>query len=521
MEAHCVKHTELPGTSSLFADYLYHPDRVAPFYGDDAGFHDAAARIRYPEERRGALVAALREQNGESPALELLARPGTMVVATGQQVGLFSGPAYTIYKALTAAKLARRMTEQGLPAVPVFWLATEDHDSAEVDHCWAFDARHRAVCLELKLPESPGGPVGRLPAGLSPSVQLRECLEGFPFGREIADLAGDSYTEGSTLGSAFAALLRGLLGSFGLLYLDPLRPAVRALAAPLLREALRRAPDLNRQLLERKRALEAAGYHAQVHVEPQSSLVFLLDEDKRLPLVRDDSVYSSGDRKFSTAELSSRATALSPNALLRPVVQDYLLPTAAYVGGPAELAYLAQAQVLYAALLDRMPVVVPRASFTLLDARCTKLLGRYHLRLADFFHGEDGVRGRIAARLVPEELGAALNDARSETARQIDSLSADVRTFDPTLAEALERSRRKILYQFAKTERKIARESLRRNERAAEEAAFLNSLIYPEKHLQERFYSILPFLAKHGPGVLDHIYESIHIDCVDHQLLSV
>ena len=521
MESSCVRHTELPGTSSLFADYLYHPDRVAPFYGDPVSFFDAAARIRYPEERRSALAAALREQNPDSPSLELLARPGTMVVATGQQVGLFTGPAYTVYKALTAAKLARRLTEQGIPAVPVFWLATEDHDSEEVDHCWVFDAKHRAVRLQLADPPVPGGPVGWARAGSSPVEELRACLSDFPFGEEVARQAAESYSEGSTLGSAFAALLKQILASYGLLFLDPLSPAIRELAAPLLREALRRAPDLNRQLLERNRSLEAAGYHAQVHVEPQSSLVFLLEGDQRRPLSRSDGAYFSGTREFTTSELSSRATALSPNALLRPVVQDYLLPTIAYVGGPAELAYLAQAQVLYGALLERMPVVVPRASFTLLDARGTKLMDRYGLTLADFFRGEDGVRGRIAFRLVPPDLAGAIDDSRQRTGGQIDRLSDELRKFDPTLSEAMERSRRKILHHFSKIERKVARESLRRNERAAEEADFLNSLVYPEKHPQERFYSILPFMAQHGPDLPDKIYESIRLDCADHQVLSV
>jgi uncharacterized protein YllA (UPF0747 family) len=148
-------------------------------------------------------------------------------------------------------------------------------------------------------------------------------------------------------------------------------------------------------------------------------------------------------------------------------------------------------------------------------------MDRYGLTLADFFRGEDGVRGGIAFRLVPPDLAGAIADSRQRTGGQIDRLSDELRKFDPTLSEAMERSRRKILHHFSKIERKVARESLRRNERAAEEADFLNSLVYPEKHPQERFYSILPFLAQHGPDLPDKIYESIRLDCADHQVLSV
>src|ERR1700761_9639024 len=143
MEPACIRHTDLPGTSRLFADFTYHFDRVARFYRhnphDPAALDAAAAQIDYPDERRAAMVAALRAQNGDSESLRRLAEPGTVAIVTGQQVGLFSGPAYTIFKALTAVKLAEHLNHQGVPAVPVFWLATEDHDLAEVDHAWVFN----------------------------------------------------------------------------------------------------------------------------------------------------------------------------------------------------------------------------------------------------------------------------------------------------------------------------------------------------------------------------------------------
>jgi uncharacterized protein YllA (UPF0747 family) len=189
--------------------------------------------------------------------------------------------------------------------------------------------------------------------------------------------------------------------------------------------------------------------------------------------------------------------------------------------GPAEVAYMAQAQVLYRALLDRMPVVVPRASFTLVDSHAARLLGRYGLSLADLFGGEEALRERIARKLIPPLIGRRLEETSAETKALAERLCADLTSFDPTLAEAMERGQRKILYQLAKIERKVSREILRRDQRAIGETAYLGRMLYPEKHLQERFYSTLPFLAQHGLELLDTIYEDLRLDSPDHQLLLV
>jgi uncharacterized protein YllA (UPF0747 family) len=203
------------------------------------------------------------------------------------------------------------------------------------------------------------------------------------------------------------------------------------------------------------------------------------------------------------------------------VVQDYVLPTVAYVGGPAELAYMAQSQVLYEALLGRMPVMLARSAFTLLDARAAKLMERYGLGIPDFFQGEDGVRETVAQKLVPPELLRRFEDIQGTTAESLDRLRRDLVSFDATLAAAADKSRSKMLYQLSKIERKTARETLKRNERATTEAGYMSGLIYPEKHLQERFYSILPFVAKHGPDLMDFLYEHVSLECPDHKVLVV
>ncbi len=453
------------------------------------------------------------------PALETLARPDAVAVVTGQQVGLFSGPSYTVYKALTAVKLAARLTSRGIPAVPIFWLATEDHDAAEVSHCWSFDAAQQPVLLHVEPGEPDDRPVGTIPLHDPPLAALRASLAKLPHGDEVATIAEAAYAPGRTMGEAFRDLLRRILPD-SLLYLDPLDPAIRALAAPLLRKALANADDIRARLTERDRELASAGYHSQVHVDGRGTLLFLLRDGRRIPLRRRDDGFQAGDGTISQDELAERAAELSPNALLRPVMQDHLLPTVAYIGGPAEIAYFAQSQVLYRTLLGRMPVVLPRAGFTLFDARAAKLAKRYEIAFADYFEGLETLESRIATRLVPTDIEEALVRATESITGHIDELRYKLEAYDPTLAAALDKSRAKILHQLAQIERKSGREALRREGRAEADAAYLYNLVHPRKHPQERLYSILPFLARHGRDLIDRLYENVHLDCPDHVIFT-
>jgi bacillithiol biosynthesis cysteine-adding enzyme BshC len=517
MQPACIRHTDLPGTSRLFADFSYHFDRVSGFYRyaplDAESLTKAAAAIQYPDDRRAAMVKALGVQNGDSASLRKLAEPGTLAVVTGQQVGLFSGPAYTIYKAISAAKLAARLTEQGTPAVPVFWLATEDHDFAEVNHSWVFGPANEPIALSVKAADtSRPRPVGGIEVVNPPIAQLRAILGDFPFMDEVVAAVEAAYPAGVTMGQGFRALLKTILAKLDLLYLDPLDPAIREIAAPFLAKAMQQAPDLKAKLMARNRELTSAGYHAQVHVDDKMSLFFLLENGERQPMRRKDSDFS--------ADLD-RAANVSPNALLRPVMQDYLLPTVAYIGGPGELAYFAQSEVLYDQLLGRMPVMMTRSGFTILDPRSAKLLDRFHLTVAQTFVTQEALHTKIAQELVPAELEQSIATTAADVNRKVAALKTQLEAFDPTLAAALGKSSAKIAYQMEKIRRKTEREALRRDQRAQSDAQHIAARLYPHRHLQERFYSILPFLAQHGFDLVDRLYDAVQPDCVDHRVYTV
>jgi bacillithiol biosynthesis cysteine-adding enzyme BshC len=522
MESSCVRQTSIPGTSKLFGDFLYQFDRVRDFFpsyfGNFEDLVESAQTIDFPQNRRSAIVRALRKQNPHSPALDQLEKPGTVAVVTGQQVGLLSGPCYTVFKALTAVRVAAQLTRQGTPAVPVFWLATEDHDLAEIDHAWLFDQAGTPVKISAEGGSVADSPVGNVEISRLDLGEVSNAIGGFPFAAPVMERIEKHYRPGATFGRAFQNLVRDILGGFDLIYLNPLEPEIRNLCAPFLADVVRSVPELVAELQGRSSELGERGYHAQVHLDRNASLLFSLEGGKRVALKYKDGRFTSKDRSFDAGELAEHGEKLSPNALLRPVMQDYLLPTVSYVGGPAEIAYMAQSQVLYERLLGRMPVIYPRHSFTLLDIRAAKLLNRYGIHVPELFDSQDRVRAAIASKLVPQDLRSELAALRSSLTTSLGGVREKLLRFDPTLAAATDKSIAKISYQVDKLAAKTARETMRRDQRAAADAQYLSNLIYPQRHLQERFYSIVPFLAKHGLDLPQRIYEETTVSCPDHML---
>lgn len=528
-----IPHTSLPGATPLFTDLLYNFERAAKFYPHRPSLDSvkaAIARIAYPEDRRAKVVAALRQQNrsaGDATQenLNLLAQPDTVVVATGQQVGLFGGPVFALFKALTAAKHAAKLREQGISAVAVFWLATEDHDLAEVDHAWLFDAAGKPCFAAGNAQSAESAPVGsaKLPAGVT--GVLREALAAMPDGDGILRKAAEHYKEGRTLGQAFRGLFEDLLRPYGLIFLDPMDSGLRPIAAELIRKLVENGEQAIDLLTARGKELEAAGYHQQVAVSSGSSLLFRVHDGRRSAIRRSGDRYLTEDGAKSPAELSDLIQrdpeGFSPNALLRPLIQDYLLPTAVFVGGPAELAYLAQSAVLYDLLLGRMPVVMPRAGFTLLDGRAAKLLERYGLDVPGCLVPLNELEDHIARRMTPPELQQRFDSEGAVIGAALERINETLTSFDSTLGEAFARSSRKINYQLAKMQAKAARESLLRNKRSRGDADRLANLIYPRKTPQERLYCALPFLARYGDHLLDRVYEAIDSDCLDHQVIVI
>ena len=524
MVSHCLSFREIPHTTKLLSTFLEDFPRVASFYAHPptlAGIDSAAREVRLDSNIRRQVCEILREQNQKFSAgreldpatihnLERLAR-GAVAIVTGQQTGLFSGPAYTFYKAISAIRIAEEATSRGTDAVPIFWLATEDHDLAEVHHS---DWNTRAGILHYELPARPedaGRRVGEILLGdeiESIVLAATQTLEG-PFADETTRALRESYTRGETYGSAFGKLMARLLAGRGIVFIDPLDVRLHRLAAPIYLRALEEADSLGDALLARSNELESGGFHAQVKVTRETTLLFYNLDGRREPLRRRNGNFAAGGAELSRDQLRSalqdRPDAFTPSALLRPIVQDSLLPTAAYIGGPAEIAYLAQSNLIYKKFIGRMPAILPRASFTIVDPPIARLLEQYQLDFRDILAGSQHVRAKMEQKFMPGDLAARFDAGESALRDLLAQYDDPLKSLDPTLVDALRASEQKMLHQFTQLKAKVARAINFRSGVLDRHQRILLDALHPAGDLQERTLSALPFLASHGSRLLDEL----------------
>lgn len=515
MDCRAFEPHQLPHTSNLFRDYVEKFSKVETFYEHPPELKAAvryAKKLEFPAERRTAVAEILRDQNAlfcsgaeTQRNLERL-RDGAFAVVSGQQVGLFGGPAFSFYKALSATQAARELTEKGVDAVPVFWMATEDHDVDEVRRVRWF---HEGELLEFALPRpaEEAMPVGRIRLGreVHELVVRAQPLLGETYG----DLLHETYTPEATYSSAFAAMFARIFAEQGLILLDPLDERLHRVAGPFLRDALARRDEMNEALLKRDKELERAGYEVQVKVTAQSTLLFSMAGGKREVIGAKNAEFASGGRTMAREEclrrIENAPEQFSPNALLRPVMQDFLLPTIAYFGGPAEIAYFAQSQVLYEKLLGRMPVLFPRADFTLVDPKALRILKKYGLEVKDVWRGSQDLRNRMYNSAVPKKLSREFGDSLGQVEKSMKKLHREIAKVDPTIQGAITRAEKRIRYQVEKLRHKTGA-ALDRHEKVIEKhQAFLDNLLFPEKGLQSRALCFLPFLGRGGSGVLEEL----------------
>jgi bacillithiol synthase len=539
VKAQCLPFRQIPHTSRLFADFLSWTPSVHQFFPRPPSFSqwlkDEATRFRYDPAIRAQMSSLLEAQNknwgASAKVLENIARlrVGAAAVVTGQQVGLLGGPLFAIFKALSAIKLADQATAEGVDAVPVFWLASTDHDLAEINNI-KIPGRD-SVLHDLTAPTQgvPDAPVGSLSFGqeVEPVIEAAAQLLGES---EVVGWLRESYRAGENFGSAFALLFTRLFAEWGVVLLDASGPELHRIAAPIYRAAIERAAELDDALLLRGKELESAGYHQQVKVTPSSTLLFVLRNGTRTVVHRRPNDSSNpdfliGEEEVSQAklldEISSSPHHFSPNVLLRPVVQDHLFPTLAYAGGSAEIAYFAQAAVVYQVLLGRITPAVPRFSATLVEAKPQALLERYKLDLRDLFQGPEALREILAARSLPQELQSAFEHADDALKNSLTRIQDCLARLDKTLVEAVANAASKMNHQLDQLRARAARAELRQTEVLARHADLLSNMLYPNKTLQEREVAGLYFVARYGRGLLHNLYDAIHTDCLDHQVISL
>ncbi len=535
MTAQCLPFRQIPHSTRLFLDYLDHTPAVQPFYPRSANFlswaADESARIKYPADRRKRVAEILERQNkscgASAKTLENVARfrDGAFAVVTGQQVGLFGGPVFSIYKALTAVKLAQEASKRGLNCVPVFWLATEDHDLDEVNQVDILSPDGQLERFSVPTHGDKDLPVGSVTFGKEMS-EIAARAEGLLGESEVAKLLVECYRPGETFGTAFAKLFAHLFADLGVVLLDGSDPELDQIVAPIYLQVIEQVSELNQKLMKRDEQLQVAGYHQQVRITETSTPLLTMRDGSRIPILADGpGSFLIVQQKHSRQELAAMADSspqsFSPNVLLRPVVQDYLLPTLAYVGGAAEVAYFAQAGVLYEALFGRVTPIVPRFSATVIDPKPQALLEKYKLSFTDVFRGPEPLRETIGAHLLGSNLQSSFDNAAAAVERSMAAVKEALAQLDKTLVESAQNAESKMLHQITSLRARAARAETRQSEVAERHARLLSNSLYPDKALQERSFAGVYFLAKHGRELLAQLLETIQPDCLDHQLITL
>ena len=537
--------TEIPQQTRLFLDYLRDPLPLRQFYPSAVRYHHELAQ-RVPEVLsayrvdRNRVCDALEAMNrrwGAGQAtldnIQLLRESDCIAVVSGQQAGLFTGPLYTIYKALAAVKLAGCLRQRETKAVPVFWIAAEDHDFAEVAKAEFIgrDCQLKNVEVTEALHRE-GQPVGQVVVDDSIDAVIDELFELLPnseFADDIKALVKNAWQPGRGYVESFAIMMTSLLGRYGLIFLDPLDPELKKLAAPLYAEAAQRAPEIAAALEKRSSDLESAGYHAQVLATSNSFPLFLHDEQgARHAVVRvENGKYKAKDvqQEYTAEELAALALEkperFSPNVTLRAVVQDYLLPTIAYYGGAAEIAYFAQTAEVYRLLERPATPILPRSSLTIIERHTGRVLERYSLTLKDFFEGLDPVIKRVVEEVLGADTAKLFVKTEENINQELDSLREDLESIDPTLAGALETGRKKINYQLEGLRTRFVRAQMGRDEAAHRQLQRAFDQLYPNKDLQERHINITSLLARHGTYVIEWIFNAINLGSSEHQIVKL
>jgi bacillithiol biosynthesis cysteine-adding enzyme BshC len=533
---------EVPGLSSLIREYVHDFGRLSPYYARnprlDSEYATLAGLCGERDYRRADLRAALLAQQTawNAPAavrarIHELCHPDGLAVCTGQQTGLVGGPLFTVYKALTAIAWARHLQERlRRPVVPVFWMASEDHDVAEADHVHVVDRSGELVQVRHAAWHTPGG---FMPANLQlgPAIgetleRLRTFLPTTEFSNAVYEALAQAYSPERTLSQAFACWMTHLLGETGLVLVDGADRSLKRLAVGVFRRELEEAPRTSGAILDVSQSLRAAGYPVQIEARPDGVNCFLLQRGRR-PLVRD----AAGFRLRDTGEIIPAASLyrmaeeapeqFSPNVALRPVVQDTLFPTLAYVAGPGELAYFAQLRPVYAAFGVPMPVILPRATVSLIEPRIAQLLARFRLGLPDLTAEPEQLASRILRAQLPPDLGVTLAAARESVDEIFRRIGEAVAAVDPTLKATAGQTSGHIKGHLDQLEKKAVQALKRREADTRQQLQRVRDALMPGGKLQERVYPLVPYLAKYGFGLVQTLREQIAGPGWAHQLVPI
>ena len=535
-----IEISRFPWIRRLACDYAFEYARVADFYAGDpadgAAWRDAITRAqRHPRQRDAVADLVLAQQRTRTApqnalaAAERLRNPETVAIVTGQQAGLFGGPLFTLFKALTTLRLAERTAaEHGVPTVAIFWIDAEDHDWDEVKTCGVLDAELKPVRIALDDPpaagESPVASVRLDDSARAAAAMLASTLPATEFSPALLEAVRLAYTPGVGMVEAFGTWLESLLGPRGLVVFDASDPAAKPLASALFAREIEHAGETSRLAAAAGAALTARGYHAQVTPQEGHAALFHLDGGRASVRMEDGRLLvgqSPATKEALLERVRTRPEEFSPNVLLRPVVQDTLFPTCCFVAGPNELGYLAQLRDIYAAFGVPMPLIQQRGSATILDANAMRFLARHEVPLEALRAQDEGELNRLLKAQIPPEVDTSLEEAARAVAERMEALATAVSKLDATLDAAARSTLGRMQDDLKKLQGKIIQAVKRKDETLRRQFMHAQAQAFPGGHPQERAVGFVYFLNKYGGGLVDRLCQEMPLDQGRHWVITI
>jgi bacillithiol synthase len=529
-----------PWIRRLAADYAYDFQALAPFFAgdpaDSAAWTSAIARAQAHPRKRAEISALIgaQQQRRQAPAGAVeagrrLADAKTVAIVTGQQAGLFGGPLFTLLKALTALKLAARVSrDHGVPAVAIFWIDAEDHDWDEVRACTVLDAEltSRKVSLPAR-PEEDATPVANVRLGESVVAALAELESVLPAtefrDRLLADLRR-SYAPGIGAAEAFGRWLESVLGDRALVVYDASDSASKPLVSDVFARELSTPGTTVKLATAAGSNLASSGYHSQVLAQDDSLAIFRLDGGRRA-IRAQNGQFIVGNRSYPQAALVEEAVkqpaAFSPNVLLRPIVQDSIFPTVCYVAGPNELAYLGQLRQVYEHFGVPMPLMYPRASATLVDSGTLRFLTKYQLPLEALQPRDESALNDLLKSQIPPTVEESFTDAGRALEITMTRIIQSISAVDPTLEGAARSSLTRMQHDLETLHGKMIQAAKRRDETLKRQFVRAQALAFPNGHAQEREIGFISFLNQYGPALVERLENDLPLDLGRHWIVHI
>lgn len=536
--------SEESGFSRLFIDYIDNYSHVKDFFVGD--FRDKKVwesrlhAIAHRDINRSAIAQVLLNQNRDYHCgiktlanIDLLLSDNTVAIVTGQQVGLFTGPLYTLYKVLTTLKLTEQLSQQypDYNFVPIFWLEGEDHDIEEVSSFSFLNASNELQRFSYpdgdKTKGNNVGAVGSVNLDESIGIlfnSLRQTLITTEYSQKVFELFETAYQKGMTFSRAFIHLFNVLLENSGLIFFDPHNPDTKKILTPVFAQELNNISQTCQLVITQSEILEKQ-YHAQV--KPRAVNLFLFHNGGRYAIEPHEHGFSlKGTRRTFTKEemlelLNNDPNLFSPNVVLRPICQDYLFPTLAYVAGPSEIAYFAQFKLLYENFAIPEPIIYPRCSATIVEERVQKIINKYHLQSKDFFTEIDALKGRITASISDFKVEELFSNTFGTVSESLTSLKDGLESIDPTLVPAMENTLVRMQGALNNLKEKTLSAQVRQHEISLRQLDKVAISLFPNSNLQEREMNIIYFLNKYGLELLRWLRSELVLDKFMHQIINL